>query len=204
MVWLCTDNYKQLVRINLRTFHDTNPYSLLFFYPYSSLFYINFMQKPNIIVIANRIRSLYNVGSIFRTCDAIGAEKLYLAGYTASPKEQPIRLNKTALGAEETVAWEKIKTLAPTIKKLKTEGYEIIAVEEVRGKSLDYRQWKPKNKVALILGNEVTGLTPAILKQCDKIISLPMNGKKKSLNVSVAFGSIAYYILSNLKTKKAD
>ncbi|MBT5337877.1 TrmH family RNA methyltransferase [Candidatus Falkowbacteria bacterium] len=154
------------------------------------------MQKPSIIVIANKIRSLYNVGSIFRTCDAIGAEKLYLAGYTASPNEKPIQLAKTALGADLTVPWEKIKTLAPTIKKYKSLGYEIIGLEEVKNKSLDYRKWQPKNKVVIILGNEVTGIPSNIQKQCDKIISLPMLGIKKSLNVTVALGGLLYYILA--------
>lgn len=160
------------------------------------------MQKPNqinIVVIANKIRSLYNVGSIFRTCDAIGAEKLYLASYTASPKEQPVRLPKTALGAELTVPWEKIKTLAPTIKKYKNLGYEIIALEETKNSSIEFTKWNPTEKVVIILGNEVTGLRSSTLKQCDKIVKLPMLGKKKSLNVTVAFGAVAYYILSKFR-----
>lgn len=154
------------------------------------------LEKTKIIVIANRIRSLYNVGAIFRTCDAIGAEKLYLAGYTATPKSQPIRLAKTALGAEHTVNWEHIKTLLPTIKKLRSEGYEIIGLEERKGQSLDYRKWKPSKKTCIILGNEVTGISPNIARQCDRLIELPMLGQKKSLNVTVAFGGITYYILA--------
>lgn len=156
-------------------------------------------EKTKIIVIANRIRSLYNVGAIFRTCDAIGAEKLYLAGYTATPDNQPIRLAKTALGAEHTVDWEHIKTLAPTIQKLKDNGYEIIGLEERRGQSVDFCKWQPSNKVCIILGNEVKGISPNIAQKCDKLIELPMKGIKKSLNVTVAFGGIAYYILSKNK-----
>ncbi len=153
-------------------------------------------NKRNIIVVANRVRSLYNVGSFFRTCAGIGAEKIYLVGYTATPKTQPIRLAKTALGAEETIVWEHSKTITPIIKKLKKSGYEIIGLEERRGVSLDYRAWKPKDKVVIILGNEVKGLSPSILNQCDKVVHLPMLGKKKSLNVAVSFGAIGYYILS--------
>jgi 23S rRNA (guanosine2251-2'-O)-methyltransferase len=153
------------------------------------------MKKPRIIVIAHRIRSLYNVGSFFRTCDAIGAEKIYLSGYTASPKDQPIRLAKTALGAEQTVDWEKVKTLPPLIKKLKTKGYEIIALEETKGQSIDYRKWSPSDKVAIILGNEVKGISKVIRDKCNKVIELPMLGKKKSLNVSVSLGAIGFYIL---------
>lgn len=156
------------------------------------------MQK--IIVIAYQIRSIYNIGSIFRTCDAIGAEKLYLAGYTATPKDHPGKLAKTALGAETTVSWEKVNFLAPTLKKLKKQGYSIIGLEKTRGKSLDFRHWRPKGKVAIILGNEVTGLSSNIRKQCDAIVHLPMLGKKESLNVTVAFGAIAYYILSKAST----
>ena len=153
-------------------------------------------KTPKIIIIANQIRSLYNIGSIFRTCDAIGAEKLYLSGYTATPKSQPIRLAKTALGAEKAVPWEKILTIAPTLKKLKTLGYKIIGLELNKRKSIDYRAWKPTNKTVLILGNEVTGIPPRLQKQCDKIVHLPMLGVKNSLNVSVAFGAIAYYNLA--------
>ncbi|NQT49566.1 TrmH family RNA methyltransferase [Candidatus Kuenenbacteria bacterium] len=157
------------------------------------------MKKPNLIIVANRIRSLYNVGSIFRTCDAVGVEKLYLAGYTASPKDKPIQLAKTALGAEQTVPWEKISTVAPIIKKHKKLGYQIIGLEEVKNKSIDYRKFQPSAKIVLILGNEVKGISPGIQNQCDQLVSLPMLGKKKSLNVTVALGAIVYHILSKFK-----
>ncbi len=160
------------------------------------------MQKPNnyqIVVIAHKIRSLYNVGSIFRTCDAIGAQKLYLSSYTASPKEQPVRLSKTALGADKTVPWEKTKTISPIIKKYKKLGYEIIALEETKNQSIFYNKWQPTTKILIILGNEVNGISKSTLKMCDKIIQLPMLGQKKSLNVTVAFGAIAYYILSKFR-----
>ncbi|MBU1132499.1 TrmH family RNA methyltransferase [Patescibacteria group bacterium] len=152
------------------------------------------MKKRKIIVVANKIRSAYNIGSIFRTADAIGAEKLFLAGYSPTPKNQP-KVGKTALGAEKKVDWEHIFNLKPTIEEYKRAGYEIIALELNKRKSIDYRRWKPKNKVLIILGNEKTGILPGIQKQCDKIIHLPMLGQKNSLNVSVAFGAIGYYCL---------
>lgn len=156
------------------------------------------MKKAKIVVVAHRIRSLYNVGSIFRTCDGIGAEKLYLTGYTATPKTQPIRLHKTALGAEETVPWEFSRNITPVINKLKKQGYKIIGLEEKEGKSKDYRKWQPKGKIAIILGNEINGISDKTLSKCNEIISLPMAGQKVSLNVSVAFGAIAYYIISKV------
>jgi len=121
---------------------------------------------------------------------------LYLVGYTATPEIKPIQIHKTALGAEKFVDWEHAKSVGPLIKKLKKEGYEIVALEEKEGTSVDYRKWKPRDKVAIILGNEVKGISTQTLKKCDKVIELPMNGEKKSLNVSVAFGAVGYYLLS--------
>ena len=121
---------------------------------------------------------------------------MYLVGYTATPEIKPIQIHKTALGAEKFVDWEHAKSVGPLIKKLKKEGYEIVALEEKEGTSVDYRKWKPRDKVAIILGNEVKGISTQTLKKCDKVIELPMNGEKKSLNVSVAFGSVGYYLLS--------
>jgi len=161
-------------------------------------------NKTQIIVIADKIRSLYNVGSIFRTCDGIGAKKLYLIGYTATPKTKTIQIHKTALGADETVDWEHAKTVGPLINKLKKQGFEIVALEEKEGTSQDYRDWKPGKKVAIILGNEVTGISTQLLKKCDKVVHLPMGGEKKSLNVSVAFGAIGYYLVSKSKCIEAS
>jgi len=152
------------------------------------------MEKREIIIIANRIRSLHNVGSIFRTSDALGIAKLYLVGRMATPKNQP-RLAKTSLGAENTVLWEHVHQLKPLIKKLQNEGFEVIALELNKRKSLDFRSWSPKQKVAVILGNEVAGISSTIQSHCDQVIHLPMLGKKNSLNVSVAYGAIGYYLL---------
>ncbi|MFA5386140.1 MAG: RNA methyltransferase [Candidatus Paceibacterota bacterium] len=151
------------------------------------------------IVILHNIRSLYNVGSIFRTADAVGVEKIYLCGYTPSPKDKfgkyiP-QLSKVALGAEKSVPWESARNTAVVIKKLKKDGYKIFAVEQSK-KSVPY--YKPKTKglklknIALIVGNEVKGISPSILKLADKILEIPMAGSKESLNVSVAFGIVAF------------
>src|SRR3989339_4092 len=163
---------------------------------FASLFYINSMKKPNLIVLASSIRSIYNVGSIFRTADALGVEKLYLIGGTATPVTQPNRLPKTSLGAEKSVPWEYAPTVFPILRKLKKAGYEIIALEEGTTGSLDYRKWRPASKIALVLGNEAAGLAPRLLRSCSLTIALPMLGAKNSLNVATAFSAIGYYILS--------
>jgi tRNA G18 (ribose-2'-O)-methylase SpoU len=155
------------------------------------------MEKGNnreIIIIANRIRSLHNVGSVFRTADAIGTTKIYLIGKMATPQNQP-KLAKTALGAEKTVAWEHSHRILPILKKLKQDDYEITALELNKNKSIDFRTWNPSKKVAIILGNEISGISLKIQQHCDQVVHLPMLGQKKSLNVSVALGAIAYYLL---------
>jgi tRNA G18 (ribose-2'-O)-methylase SpoU len=156
------------------------------------------------IVVLHNIRSLYNVGSIFRTADAVGVEKVYLCGYTPSPKDKfgkyRQQLTKVSLGAEKYIPWEKIKSTASVIKKLKNEGYKIFAIEQDKN-SMPYYKIKSKgqivnNKIVLILGNEVKGLPPSILKLADKILEIPMYGRKESLNVAVAFGIVAFYLKS--------
>lgn len=175
------------------------------------------------IAILHNIRSLYNVGSIFRTADAAGIEKLYLSGITPEPLDPfgKIRsqLSKVSLGAEKTVPWDaSARSAQGTLKlidKLKKEGFKILAVEQSK-KSIPYNKigtFARESRMALILGNEVRGLPPAILKKCDKILEIPMRGKmvrqahhpknknpepgreKESLNVAVAFGIAVYGIL---------
>jgi tRNA G18 (ribose-2'-O)-methylase SpoU len=146
-----------------------------------------------LVVVCHNIRSAYNIGSIFRTADGAGVAKVYLTGYTPAPPHAGI--SKTALGAEKFVNWEKISKLDTAIKKLKKEKYELAAVEQ-NTKSTSYDFFKPKGKVALILGNEVRGLSSAILRRCDKIIEIPMRGEKESLNVAVAFGIAVYSTIS--------
>ena len=155
------------------------------------------------IIILHNIRSLYNVGSIFRTADAIGVEKIYLCGYTPSPKDKfgkyiP-QLSKVALGAEKSVEWDASARSAQSIKKLieklKENGYKIFAVEQSK-KSVPYYKLKAKElrlkNIALIVGNEAKGISSSVLKLADKILEIPMAGSKESLNVSVAFGIVAF------------
>ncbi len=148
------------------------------------------------IAILNNIRSLHNVGSIFRTADGAGVDKLYLCGFTPSPLDQfdKVRpqLAKVALGAEKMVDWEKCSQTSRLITKLKKEGYYIIALE-INNKSVPYFKVKKiKKKTALVVGHEVKGLPKSVLDKCDRIVEIPMKGQKTSLNVSVAFGIVAF------------
>ena len=151
------------------------------------------------IVVLDNIRSIYNVGSIFRTADALGVEKIYLCGITPTPIDRfglkNKALAKVALGAEQSVPWSKVGSTLAAVEKLKQEGYSIIALEQdERAISLfdaDLKQ-SSKKKIALLLGVEVEGLSKEILDQADLIAEIPMRGKKESLNVSVAFGIAGY------------
>jgi tRNA G18 (ribose-2'-O)-methylase SpoU len=150
-------------------------------------------DRNKVVAICHNIRSAHNVGSIFRTADGAGVAEVYLTGYTPAPPHPGIA--KTALGAEKIVAWEKFAKLDTAINKLKKENYKIITLEQDK-KSVPHDFWKPKGKIALVLGNEVRGLNQKVLEKWDKIIEIPMQGEKESLNVAVAFGIAAYSILS--------
>ena len=142
-------------------------------------------------VVCDNIRSLENIGSIFRTSDALGVDKIFLCGISGYPPNEKIA--KSALGAEKTVLFEHHWHTWRVIDKLKKQGAKIIAIEKTRGATL-YDDFKPEFPLALIVGNEVKGISENIPKKADKIIYLPMLGKKESLNVSVAFGVAGYYI----------
>lgn len=147
-------------------------------------------QRENIVIL-NDIRSVENVGAIFRTADAVGIDKIYLTGYTPTPLDRFGRkrgdLAKSALGAEEFIQWEQKKSVSALLTKLKKENFQIIGIEQDK-RSIDYRKVKIKNKNAFIVGTEVTGIPKDILNKCDVIAEIPMRGKKESLNVSVATG----------------
>lgn len=143
-------------------------------------------------VICDSIRSLENIGSIFRTSDALGVKKIYLCGICGKPPHH--KISKTALGAEETVPFEHHKQISRVIDKLRKDGVQIVALEQDK-KAILYNKFKPKYPVALIVGNEVKGVSRSILKKVDKIIELPMSGRKESLNVSVSFGIAGYRIM---------
>lgn len=144
-------------------------------------------------LIAHNIRSLYNVGTMFRTADALGIDQLFLTGYTGKPPRKEI--SKVALGAEESVPWQHYKSLTYLVKKLKSQGVRVVILEKSKN-SVDYTKFKPKFPLALIVGNEVRGVSADTLKKADKIIELPMKGIKESLNVGVALGAAGYYINS--------
>jgi len=143
-------------------------------------------------VICDNIRSLENVGSIFRTSDALGVSKIYLCGITGKPPHH--KISKTALGAEETIPFEHCKQIGRLIDKLKSQGVQIVALEQDKS-AVEYTHFKPEFPLALIVGNEVDGVSKKVLKKANKIIFLPMSGQKESLNVSVAFGVAGYHII---------
>jgi len=160
------------------------------------------------IVILYNLRSLHNIGSIFRTSDGAGVRKIYLCGYTSAPVDEfgasRTQLAKTALGAEHMVLWEKKRSATALIDRLRKEGYQIFAVE-LDKRSVPYQKVKLSDRelerTVLVMGSEVKGLTPGILKRADKILEIPMLGKKESLNVSVAFGVVAYGLCFNSRDK---
>ncbi|MDQ5950638.1 MAG: hypothetical protein QG585_580 [Patescibacteria group bacterium] len=155
--------------------------------------------ERNTVLILHNIRSNHNVGSIFRTADSVSVSKIFLTGYSATPLDRFNRevkeVSKTALGAEKSVSWEQVKSVTSLIKKLKKEGFQIIAIEQDE-KSVDYKKLKVGTKTAFVLGNEVDGIEKKVLKLCDVIAEIPMRGKKESLNVSVATGVALFRILN--------
>jgi 23S rRNA (guanosine2251-2'-O)-methyltransferase len=159
------------------------------------------------IAVLHNIRSLHNVGSIFRTADAVGITKIYLCGYTPAPCDEyglpRGSLVKTALGAEKYLAWEKCGSTTRLLDKLRAKGYKIFPIEQSK-KSVSYQRISmSKTQLAnavLVVGNEIKGLSPAVLARADKILEIPMYGKKESLNVAVAFGIVAYGLRINSRS----
>jgi 23S rRNA (guanosine2251-2'-O)-methyltransferase len=143
--------------------------------------------------VLDNIRSVENVGAIFRTADAVGVTKIYLCGITPGPLDRFDRpradIHKSALGAELSVPWERIEKVGDI-----SHEYELVALEQ-DFRAVDYKKYIPTKDFALILGPEVEGLSKEVLDMCDKIISIPMHGKKESLNVSVAAGVALYKLL---------
>jgi len=162
---------------------------------------------PKLIVIANNIRSAHNIGALFRMCDGLGVEKLFLVGISPYPayaedkrlphlsKKITNQINKTALGAENTVKWSYFDNLAEVVSNLKNMNYEVLALEQDKNSVL-ISKYHPNTKMALIVGNEVKGLEPSELKLADTIIELPMSGSKESHNVVTASAITAYHLLN--------
>ncbi|MDR1757740.1 MAG: RNA methyltransferase [Bacteroidales bacterium] len=154
-----------------------------------------FKQQPKIpvVVILDNIRSMHNVGSVFRTADAFAIDKIYLCGITACPPNKEI--NKTALGATESVTWEYQEDALVLIKKLQQEQYKVFAAEQTdKSVLLPDLCLHPDEKIALILGNEVFGVDDRLLPSLDGAIEIPQFGTKHSLNVSVAAGIILWHL----------
>ena len=161
------------------------------------------LGDKELYLVLDNIRSAYNVGAIFRTADGAGVKKIYLCGYTPVPpdgkkiyKTQSDKMiEKTALGAEKKVAWEKVDDLEKLLEKLRREKVKIVALEKT-GESVDLKNFQPEFPLALVVGNEVDGVAEKILEKCDAVVSIPMRGAKESLNVSVAAGIATYEFLS--------
>lgn len=153
------------------------------------------MQK--IAVLLHNVRSAYNVGSIFRTADAASVAKIYLTGYTPTPRDRFGRtrkdIAKVSLGAEQYVSWEYEKSPRAIIARLKSKGWTIVGVEQ-DARSRDYRKFRAKGKTLFIFGNEVRGLPQSVRDLCDNLVEIPMHGKKESLNVAVAAGIVLFSI----------
>ena len=156
--------------------------------------------KNPIVLVLDNIRSMHNVGSAFRTCDAFNVEKLYLCGITATPPQKEI--SKTALGATESVDWEYKERVSELAKELKSAGYAILLVEQTDNsimlQNFDFAQYE---KIALFVGNEVFGISDELLPLSDSAIEIPQFGTKHSLNVSVATGIVLWEAVKQLAVR---
>lgn len=150
------------------------------------------MARLPVAVLLDNVRSLYNVGAFFRTADAAGLEKLYLCGITGRPPKRAI--HKTALGAEESVAWEHSWEPVPAAAALRARGYELAAIE-TSVHAVDLFEWKPRFPVCLVFGHEVEGIRGELSGFCDTHVRIPMLGRKHSLNVATAGGVVIYELL---------
>lgn len=162
----------------------------------------------DVVVIAHNLRSAHNVGSIFRTCEGMGVKKLVLSGVTPYPekaddprlphiyKRASRAINKTALGSENSISWEQSSNVESAIDKLKSAGYTIASLEQ-SPKSQPINRYSAPDKIALIIGNEVSGISEKILKLSDVILEIPMKGKKESFNVAQAAAMALYSLIYN-------
>lgn len=159
------------------------------------------LSRPELVLIAHNIRSLHNIGSLFRSCDGAGVKHLYLTGYSGFPPRKEI--SKTALGAEDSVPWSHHWEIEETLFQLSQAHYTILAVETL-AESLPYTELKVPERVAVILGNEVQGLEPELLDYVDASIYVPMYGTKNSLNVAVCGGVILYGLQAAYQFQQAQ
>ena len=154
--------------------------------------------KQNAVLLLDDVRSAMNVGSAFRTCDAFRIEKIYLCGITAQPPHREI--NKTALGAQDTMEWEHIENSMEMVQELKNSGYEIIAVEQA-DESVSLLEFKvdPSKKYVFIFGNEVFGVKDELVDYADAVLEIPQFGTKHSLNISVSIGVVIWDFVAKQK-----
>lgn len=162
----------------------------------------HFRRQPKMMltVVLDNVRSLNNIGSIFRTCDAFAVERIVLCGISACPPSPEI--HKTALGAEDSVAWQYSPTTAECIEQLQREAYTICCLEQVKG-SIELQDFTPQTgrRYALVLGHEVEGVAQEIVNQCDLCLEIPQRGTKHSLNVSVSGGIAIWHFFSHIGPK---
>ena len=158
-------------------------------------------DKVPVIAVLENIRSAYNIGSVFRTADAFLIDAVYLIGYSARPPHKEIK--KTALGAEETVAWQHFPNSMEAISSLKHAGYSVFAAEQTEN-SIPLHQFKqgPQQKLAIVFGNEVTGVEQATIDLCDGCIEIPQLGMKHSLNIATAAGVVLWELVRGVMDEK--
>ena len=158
------------------------------------------LNEPRLLlcVILNNVRSLHNVGAIFRTADGVGVAKIWLCGITGYPPQAGIA--KTALGAQDHVPWEYREDPVVLAEELKEQGYQIVLLEQMAG-AVSHDVFMPKAPVCLVIGNEVNGVSQRLVSLCDAAIEIEMAGIKNSLNAAIAFGIAAYHIRAWFKNQ---
>jgi len=156
------------------------------------------VKKTPVVVILDNVRSCNNIGSVFRTSDALLIEKVYLCGITATPPN--VEIHKTALDAEKTVAWEYFQQTIDAVEKLKTLGYRVFAIEQVENSIMlpDFDP-RPYEKIAVIFGNEVKGVEQKVVDMCDGSVEIPQFGTKHSFNISVSAGIVLWDLFNKLQ-----
>jgi len=157
-------------------------------------------KKTPIIVVLDNVRSLNNIGSVFRTCDAFLVEKIYLCGITATPPHKDI--HKTALGSTEAVDWEYVENIIDLVERLKADKIKVVSIEQAENATMLY-DFKPESNTtyALIFGNEVKGVSQKVVSASDLVLEIPQFGTKHSLNISVSVGVVVWDVFSKLQVK---